>query len=60
MMDNLLEITARFPKNELTDTLREFRAYRPNSQRHYLESLEKRATEAKIKEFAKGDEESLG
>lgn len=60
LADNFLEITARLPKNELTATLREFRAYRPSSQRHYLEALEKRATEAGIAKFAAGDEESLG
>lgn len=60
LADNLLEITASLPANELTKTLREFRAYRPASQRVYLEGLEARATETGIKDFARGDEESLG
>jgi indoleamine 2,3-dioxygenase len=57
-LDNLCEVTARLPANELTDTLREFRAYRPAAQRVYLEALEHRATEARIVEFSRGDKES--
>lgn len=57
--DNLLQVTARLPKNELTATLREFRAYRPAAQRVYLEALEHRATEANIVGFSQGNKESL-
>lgn len=59
MADNLLQLTARLPKNELTATLREFRAYRPSAQRVYIETLEKRAEEAGVAAFAQGDKESL-
>jgi indoleamine 2,3-dioxygenase len=54
LLDNLLEITAALPANELTKTLRDFRSYRPKTQREYLESLEARATAAGVKEFALG------
>ncbi|ORY88758.1 hypothetical protein BCR35DRAFT_301080 [Leucosporidium creatinivorum] len=59
MLDNTTQTTARLPRNELTATLREFRAYRPAAQRVYLEALEHRATEANIAEFSKGNKESL-
>lgn len=38
-----LEVTARFPKNELTEALKDFRSYRPANQRDYLTLLEARA-----------------
>lgn len=59
LADNLLEITAKLPKNEFTATLRDFRTYRPSAQRNYLELLESRATQAKVAEFAQGNEENL-
>lgn len=60
MADNLLEITAHLPKNELTETLRDFRAYRPSAQREYLSLLEQRASEVGLAKFARANEESLG
>ncbi|KAM0788095.1 hypothetical protein ACM66B_001264 [Microbotryomycetes sp. NB124-2] len=57
--DNLLQITRSLPDNELTRTLREFRHYRPSSQRVYVDNLEARATEAHVADFAKADKESL-
>ncbi|GJJ10032.1 hypothetical protein Clacol_004258 [Clathrus columnatus] len=57
--DNLLEITAKLPDNELTKVLRDFRQYRPMTQREYIASVEVRATEAKVKEFAFADPKSL-
>ncbi|CBQ68335.1 conserved hypothetical protein [Sporisorium reilianum SRZ2] len=50
--DNLLEITAHMPNNELTKTLRDFRAYRPQNQREFLAHLEARATLAGVRRFA--------
>ena len=50
--DNLLEITAHMPNNELTKTLRDFRSYRPKNQKEYLAQLEGRATMAGIRSFA--------
>ncbi|PWN48512.1 indoleamine 2,3-dioxygenase gamma type [Violaceomyces palustris] len=50
--DNLLEITAELPNNDLTKTLREFRSYRPKNQREYLQQLEARSTLAGVKKFA--------
>jgi len=58
LLDNTTQTTARLPRNELTATLREFRAYRPAAQRVYLEALEHRATEAGIVEFCQGNKES--
>ncbi|SNX85262.1 related to BNA2 - putative tryptophan 2,3-dioxygenase or indoleamine 2,3-dioxygenase [Melanopsichium pennsylvanicum] len=50
--DNLLEITAHMPNNELTKTLRDFRSYRPKNQREFLQQLEARATLAEVRGFA--------
>lgn len=50
--DNLLEITAHMPSNELTRTLRDFRTYRPRNQREFLHTLEARASLAGVRAFA--------
>lgn len=50
--DNVLELTAHMPDNELTKTLRDFRSYRPQSQRHYIAGLEFRASQAGVRRFA--------
>lgn len=50
--DNLLEITAHMPNNDLTKTLRDFRSYRPKNQREFLQQLEARATLAGVRGFA--------
>lgn len=50
--DNLLQITAELPNNDLTKTLRDFRSYRPTNQREFLTQLEARATLASVREFA--------
>lgn len=50
--DNLLEITAHMPNNDLTKTLRDFRSYRPRNQREFLQHLEARATLAGVRGFA--------
>lgn len=52
MLDNLLEVTASLPETPLTKELREFRVYRPKTQRDYVHLLELRAATAKVKEFA--------
>ncbi|KIJ22468.1 hypothetical protein M422DRAFT_217848, partial [Sphaerobolus stellatus SS14] len=57
--DNLLEITAKLPKNELTTVLRDFRRYRPTTQREYIASVEERAGLARVKGFAFQDPKSL-
>lgn len=57
--DNLLEITARLPQNEFTAILRDFRTYRPKTQRDYVESVEARATAYQVKRFAEADRTSL-
>lgn len=54
LLDNLLEVTASLPKNALTDTLRDFRTYRPKTQREYITLLEARAAQAGVKAFATG------
>lgn len=53
-LDNLLEITAHMPNNDLTKTLRDFRSYRPKNQREFLQQLEGRATLAGVRQFAQG------
>jgi indoleamine 2,3-dioxygenase len=57
--DNLLEITASLPQNELTAVLRDFRQYRPRTQREYIDSVEMRARLANVKAFAHADLKSL-
>jgi indoleamine 2,3-dioxygenase len=57
--DNLLEITASLPQNELTAVLRDFRRYRPRTQREYIDSVEMRARLANVKAFAHADLKSL-
>lgn len=57
--DNLLEITASLPENELTAVLRDFRQYRPPTQREYINSIEARARLSRVKVFAHGDLKSL-
>lgn len=57
--DNLLEITSSLPENELTEVLREFREYRPPTQREYIAGIEARARLAKIKAYAHADPKSL-
>jgi indoleamine 2,3-dioxygenase len=57
--DNLLEITASFPENELTAVLREFRQYRPPTQREYIQSVETRARLAKIRAYSHADPKTL-
>ena len=40
-LDNFLELTSKFPENEFTNALREFRLYRPYNHIIYLNQLQK-------------------
>ncbi|CAD6887280.1 unnamed protein product [Tilletia controversa] len=51
-LDNLLEITAHFPNNELTAMLRNFRSYRPRNQREFLTMVEHRAKDIGVRSYA--------
>ncbi|KAE8258243.1 hypothetical protein A4X13_0g1803 [Tilletia indica] len=51
-LDNLLEITAHFPSNELTEMLRNFRSFRPRNQRDYLAMVEQRAKAIGVRSYA--------
>ncbi|KAJ3278906.1 hypothetical protein HDU76_009699 [Blyttiomyces sp. JEL0837] len=57
-MDNLLQITAKMPRNPLTDILRDFRSYRPANHNAWLAWLEGRAAELNVREFACQDSNS--
>ncbi|KAH8919780.1 hypothetical protein BT69DRAFT_466636 [Atractiella rhizophila] len=52
LADNLLEITAHHPKNELTEILRDFRTYRPMSQQEWVNGVEVRARSVGVRRFA--------
>lgn len=49
LLDNLCQVP--MPKNPLTDILREFRSYRPESQRSILTWTESKATELNTREW---------
>lgn len=53
--DNLLELTAKMPSNPLTETLRDFRSYRPSNHNQWVSWVEKRAQELGVRDFALQD-----
>jgi indoleamine 2,3-dioxygenase len=57
--DNILEITQFFPKNPLTDILRDFRSYRPATHQEFLKWTEETATKLNVLEYAKHNPESM-
>ena len=58
-IDNLLQLTRSMPKNPLTDTLRDFRSYRPVGHREWLSWLEETAEKYKVRDYAKKDYQSI-
>lgn len=58
MGDNLLQITESMPQNPLTETLRDFRSYRPTNHKEFLEFVENRAREVDVRQFAEEDSNS--
>lgn len=58
MGDNLLQITESMPQNPLTETLRDFRSYRPTNHKEFLEFVENRAREVGVRQFAEEDSNS--
>ena len=57
-LDNLFEVTASMPKNPLSETLREFRTYRPSNHREFVDWVEEKAKEVHLKNFACQDSNS--
>ncbi|KAJ1930550.1 hypothetical protein IWQ60_000160 [Tieghemiomyces parasiticus] len=53
--DNLFQLTARMPENPLTQTLRDFRSYRPRNHHAFVSHVEQEATRAQVREFAMQD-----
>ncbi|KAK0523959.1 hypothetical protein OC842_005978 [Tilletia horrida] len=51
-LDNLTGLSAHFPSNELTSMLRNFRAFRPRSQRECLAMIEQRAKAIGVRSYA--------
>lgn len=56
--DNLLQLTGRMPKNQLTDILKDFRSYRPVHHNEWLDHVDKTAKEVNVEKFAIEDNES--
>ena len=48
------------PASPLTDTLEDFRAYRPGNHREFLEWVKARAQDVDLSKFALGSESSAG
>ena len=57
-LDNIFELTAEMPENPLTETLRDFRTYRPKNHQEFLIWAEARAKELGVKKFALEDSNS--
>lgn len=58
-VDNILEVTKLLPKNPLTDILREFRQYRPESHKTFVNWAEEAASKIGIVEYARKEAFSL-
>lgn len=58
-MDNLLQLTEKMPKNEMTSILKDFRSYRPENHSQWLTWVEKSAQELGVEKFAEGTARSL-
>jgi len=56
--DNLLELTAKMPKNPLTDILKDFRTYRPSNHNEWLQWVEEQAKKVGVRKFVTGDPHS--
>ncbi|KAJ1980815.1 hypothetical protein H4R35_000963 [Dimargaris xerosporica] len=56
--DNLLQLTSRMPSNPLTQTLRDFRSYRPQNHRAFVSFVEQTAKQLNVRAFAFNDAES--
>ena len=58
LCDNLLEVV--MPDTPLTEILMDFRSYRPEKHRKFLEWVQDRAEDVGVKSFAMADEKSAG
>ena len=54
-LDNLFEVTAELPQNQLTEILKDFRSYRPKNHNDFLSWVEHKAKEVGVKKFAMKD-----
>lgn len=59
LSDNLLQLFESFPENPLTECLRDFRSYRPQHHRDYLEAVQMEAQRVGVRAYAEADTESL-
>ncbi|KXS16821.1 putative surface protein with EGF domain [Gonapodya prolifera JEL478] len=57
-LDNLLQLTERMPQNPLTETLMDFRTYRPSHHSAWVTWVEARAREIGVRAFAEADPNS--
>ena len=57
-MDNLMGLYDRFPSNPLTETLKDFRKYRPKHHDRWLDYVLERSRSAKVRDFALEDSNS--
>ncbi|KAJ1656109.1 hypothetical protein IWQ61_004261 [Dispira simplex] len=53
--DNLFQLTARMPDNPLTQTLRDFRTYRPRNHHAFVMYVESEAERLQVRDFALQD-----
>jgi indoleamine 2,3-dioxygenase len=51
-LDNFLEITSRMPSNPLTETLRDFRSYRPQQHIEFVNWVEQEAVKLSVRKYA--------
>ncbi|KAI8868274.1 hypothetical protein GQ42DRAFT_164242 [Ramicandelaber brevisporus] len=58
LSDNLFQLSALMPSNPLTQTLRDFRSYRPKNHHAFLTFVEEEAQRVKVREFAQNDANS--
>jgi len=58
-VDNLLQLTAKMPKNDMTNILKDFRTYRPENHSDWLTWVEQSANEVQLEKFAEKTPRSL-
>ncbi|RKP34924.1 hypothetical protein BJ085DRAFT_43082 [Dimargaris cristalligena] len=56
--DNLFQLTAHMPNNPLTQTLRDFRNYRPKNHHGFVTHMENEANHLRVRDFALRDPQS--
>jgi len=58
-IDNFLELTSKWPENEMTRILQDFRSYRPHDHSRWLKWVETSACELNLEKYAEQTRRSL-